>query len=1015
MGSGLRADTLLKIPMDGVSITTSAWDIGSPENVVDGDTNTIMRSANVNPAYVQFEFAAAPAVQKLRVCLGEPGFAFDVNSWWVEAANDPSELVTHSGGYQQVVLSRNGVAGGWDEAVLGTPVTRKIWRFNIQRTVGDNYVHIRELELWGQPDLQLPPPSFDVESAVVDATSVRLHWTPLEAAGIQQYLVYRDGEVVGSTVSQTGYFSDFGLRPGQTCQYQVVAQVDGRIVSTSQPFSIQTATSSSVRTNYTILAIAFNPDDSDREGMTTFLQHRIDFLRLASLGSAVIHPYQNGIVWVHADPPSQSQVVNGQVTQVADLIVTVTAPLAELGGLSIVDLVEKGDIDGVWLVECSLDGFGENTLFGNHPVGLYTSAGEKWVPIPAKCSRPFFVDGYLGDARSYDAYTHMVEGILSSMCDSYPDTWPRDTDYQVYPLSRSDRTLYTAPLHLFERFRLADEWNGTGAYASPGHANCGSSHFPPTTPFSTVNYGYADLATWQRYVDCAADDWFGFPALTGNSRKVNGYDFGALNNYQEGDPSYAADFGAYPERHSSFAFGTASYHQWWFSHLPHNPDVTNGKLNNWWPYLFDFNRFNGSWIDYYVDGFPVIPSEFVGRNDEIGTDDPNPGQWGYWHSDNGFSPFAKYGVLSTILQTDDADHVQHGDSSLQIQIANAEIWEQWDLGRNDIFYPASRNAHWDLSSLTQINFAMKLGDNPGLIQGVNPVVRLYSNRGTRLEFVPLQNGHYINLFLDSSAKDENGWYAFSVPAGGSSQWERNVFGYIDPSLAPDSYEQARQALIGTILADVCFVEVSIRTVRAYPPNIPVENCSFYLDDLQFQLGSTVRAVDDMAVTTAGRSLKFPVATLLANDYAIGGGAVALQSVDTSSRLGATVFREGDWIVYEPVAGSSNDADEFTYTIIRDGGSPGDSATATVHVEIQPPDFGDGQTQNIVSAARQNDGCFRVQFVGIPGCSYLVQATPDLAAPNWTDLSWVAAGPNGLFEFLDADAPLFQTRYYRAIP
>jgi hypothetical protein len=206
------------------------------------------------------------------------------------------------------------------------------------------------------------------------------------------------------------------------------------------------------------------------DGTSTYLKHRIDFLKLASLGSSVIEPYKNGIVWIAEDPP----LVTGSATKTADLVKTITTSYPQLDGYSIVDLVEKGDIDGVWLVSCSADGFGENTLFGNRTIGLPDSAGEKWIPNKVKCSRSFFVNGYSPDQRSYDAYIHMVEGIMSSICDSYPENWPRDNEYLVFPKSRTERTPYRAQLHLFERFRLADEWNGAGAYASKGNANCGA-------------------------------------------------------------------------------------------------------------------------------------------------------------------------------------------------------------------------------------------------------------------------------------------------------------------------------------------------------------------------------------------------------------------------------------------------------------------------------------------------------------------------------------------------------------
>ena len=69
-----------------------------------------------------------------------------------------------------------------------------------------------------------------------------------------------------------------------------------------------------------------------------------------------------------------------------------------------------------------------------------------------------------------------------------------------------------------------------------------------------------------RTVASAADDWLNYPDLTGETKPMNCAQWG------NGD--------------------IREHHRWWLKRLPHaegrNPD---GKLNNWWPYLVDFNQF----------------------------------------------------------------------------------------------------------------------------------------------------------------------------------------------------------------------------------------------------------------------------------------------------------------------------------------------------------------------------------------------------------------------------------------
>jgi len=154
-----------------------------------------------------------------------------------------------------------------------------------------------------------------------------------------------------------------------------------------------------------------------------------------------------------------------------------------MDGYSIVDLVEKGR-------GCRKCGgvhnggglFWKTRWVGNKGLNP-NGSGERWPAYQARCSRSFFVNGNLADARAYDAYCHNLEGIMSCICDGNPGNWPRDNSYLVYTKNISDfDTMYIANLHVFERFRLADQWNGMGAYASLGNGNCGSSPFPAYGP-----------------------------------------------------------------------------------------------------------------------------------------------------------------------------------------------------------------------------------------------------------------------------------------------------------------------------------------------------------------------------------------------------------------------------------------------------------------------------------------------------------------------------------------------------
>jgi hypothetical protein len=670
-------------------------------------------------------------------------------------------------------------------------------------------------------------PGFKLEVSSTDATSVRLQWQPQN--GASEYEVLRDGSIVGNTVAMVGYFTDFGLHPGERHQYRVAAlDASGTVIAQSVPASAKTKRGVTIRTDYNVLAIAFNPEHESLVTEETYLKHRIQFLELASLGSAVIHLYKGGIVSSAVTPavePGSNRVNYGSLVTRRDL--------PGLGGYSIVDLVEKGDIDHVWVVKSPVE-FAENVLIGNRPIqGEGVTTNNTWVPIPVKCSRSFFVNAFGADERSYDAYSHMVEGIMTSISDGHPENWPRAWMYTVYTPDCTSLATTQAWLNLWERFRLADEWNGVSpvAYASTGNGNIGSSHFPPTARRGCTDYAYSIFETWQRYIDSVADDWLSFPTFSNIKRKLNGYDFGAFNNYVQGDPSYSAALGTSPEAHHSFQFGRASYHQWWFAHLPHNLGVSDGRLNNWWPYIFDFNRFNGARIDFQVHGFHKVPAHFRPIRHEYGTEESSAKDWGYWHSQNGFSPGGKAATLSIVSKVANLQYVKSGNHALKVYIENAQYWEDLGFGRNDVFYPVSRNAHWNIPNLVTVQFSVKPDENENLLVGTNPIIRLYKNGGNRVELVPRDGGVYTNLFWNNALRDSEGWYNFSIPLAGNATWEKNVIGYIDPVLLESEKQAAKAQLEKDILADLNYVEISIRSTTSQF-NAPYDVVSYYIDGLK---------------------------------------------------------------------------------------------------------------------------------------------------------------------------------------
>ena len=130
-----------------------------------------------------------------------------------------------------------------------------------------------------------------------------------------------------------------------------------------------------------------------------------------------------------------------------------------------------------------------------------------------------------------------------------------------------------------------------------------------------------------------------------------------------------------------------------------------------------------------------------------------------------------------------------------------------------------------------MQFSVKPDENENLLVGTNPIIRLYKNGGNRIELVPRESGVYTNLFWNNALRDSEGWYNFSIPLAGNATWEKNVIGYIDPVL-PESEKQAAKAqLEKDILADLNYVEISIRSTTSQF-NAPYDVLSYYIDGLK---------------------------------------------------------------------------------------------------------------------------------------------------------------------------------------
>jgi hypothetical protein len=72
------------------------------------------------------------------------------------------------------------------------------------------------------------------------------------------------------------------------------------------------------------------------------------------------------------------------------------------------------------------------------------------------------------------------------------------------------------------------------------------------------------------------------------------------------------------------------------------------------------------------------------------------------------------------------------------------------------------------------------------------------------------------------------------------------------------------------------------------------------------------------------------------------------------------------------------------------------------------------TVQIRSVTLQPNGSVKLQFQAWPGVNYTLQASTNLAASAWQNLSTLVPSFDGTFDFTDLEAPNYRTRFYRLV-
>ncbi len=297
--------------------------------------------------------------------------------------------------------------------------------------------------------------------------------------------------------------------------------------------------------------------------------------------------------------------------------------------------IDSGEIDEVFVHGAPYFGYWESTMAGY---------GGYWCNSPPQqriaCSKIFVMMGFnyeRGVAEMLHSCGHRAESIMSHTYGYWDITQAR---------------------HDWERFTL------NAGQSAPLTPACGSVHYPPN---GFADYDYANTTL----VSSTAEDWLvNFPDLTGATTMVNRETWGG------------------PDYHRNFM-------KWWYAHMPHvggrnNHDGFN-YLNNWYPYIFDLNRYPEAGGDHGPGGTPPVATPNISTPVRVTTrlnDDwaPKVNDSGrvVWHGSDGndFEIFSANRDGSDLVQITSNILI---DEDAQINASGRIVWQQFDGQDFEIF------------------------------------------------------------------------------------------------------------------------------------------------------------------------------------------------------------------------------------------------------------------------------------------------------------------------------------------
>jgi len=527
------------------TVTYSALDIGQIGSVFDGNTNTLARTANINPMVVTLDFMSPLTLTRSRIY-----FLGDNGRWRIETADSVAELDSMTGSFRAALDWLNAAHSTWADRSLTNPITCRSVRLKLQRLVGDSYVHLNEWELYALDTNG----EFRITNGRKSGGDFELTWN---TSSSQWY------EIQSSTNLANWNSAGFQKGSGNSNTQQVATPVGDWTF-----FRIRKALAED-RPQITRRVLVMNIDPILENHGNLRLNQFMGWNDPRMLNTNYLNDLtaaSGGYVqwqvagWVDLDlwpqqwdgfsyndtsyfqswnnPAQYPWHTNADGTlSTVDYDVLLDMPLAAMGNKSAHQMVTRGEVDEIICWGHPYAGFYESRMIG---ITAYSCNSGPLI----RPSRLYVVMGLnpeRGVAEALHSFGHRSESIMA----------------RVYGSWSGDSTIN----HLWDRFTRIGPLHGVGV------AGCGNVHFPPN---ASNGYEYSVFTS----VTSEADRWLDFPNFSGGLTNVNAATWGG--------PDYQRNF-----------------LRWWMGRFPKAPgryvdanNTTNhGKLNNWWGYLVDMNEY----------------------------------------------------------------------------------------------------------------------------------------------------------------------------------------------------------------------------------------------------------------------------------------------------------------------------------------------------------------------------------------------------------------------------------------